>query len=76
MSKPVKKPPSFDSDSSFKPWLSTIVDLAKNRSDSVAITAIVGLVFCFIVLMLVGGYVVYLTNQNSIPKPESKTLLK
>ena len=58
-------PMSNSSDNSFKTLADITEKLSYGRSDGVAITGIVGLVLAFMMVVLVGGWVVYATNQNS-----------
>ena len=62
------KPPSNSSDNSFTTLADVTEKLSHGRSDGVAITGIVGLVLAFMMVVLVGGLVVYATNQNSRPE--------
>ncbi len=61
-------PPSNSSDNSFKTLADVTEKLSHGRSDGVAITGIVGLVLAFMMVVLVGGLVVYAANQNSRPE--------
>ena len=61
-------PPSNSSDNSFKTLTDVTEKLSQGRSDGVAITGIVGLVLAFMMVVIVGGWVVYATNQNAKPE--------
>ncbi len=65
MNKLSVNPPSNSSDNSFTTLANVTEKLSHGRSDGVAITGIVGLVLAFMMVVLVGGWVVYATNQNS-----------
>jgi len=68
MNKLSVNPPSNSSDNSFTTLANVTEKLSHGRSDGVAITGIVGLVLAFMMVVIVGGLVVYATNQNSRPE--------
>ena len=68
MKKKSVNPSSNPSDNSFTTLADVTEKLSHGRSDGVAITGIVGLVLAFMMVVLVGGLVVYATSQNSKPE--------
>ena len=56
--------PSESNHNSFQILADATTKISTDRSDSVAITAIVGIVLSFITLLLVGVFTIYVTNQN------------
>jgi len=58
-------PMSNSSDNFFKTLADITEKLSHGRSNGIAITGIAGLVLAFMMVVLVGGWVVYATNQNS-----------
>ena len=80
MSKSKKPQLSQNNTKSFKELTKTTIELAKNRSDGVAITAIVGLVISFTTLIIVAGCTFYIVNQslnkNTNLKSTTRSILK
>ena len=68
MKKKSVNPSSNPSDNSFTTLADVTEKLSHGRSDGVAITGIVGLVLAFMMVVVVGGWVVYATNQNAKPE--------
>ncbi len=71
--KSVQKSPF--SNSYFHSLTKATKEITKDRSDSVASLGIVGLVICFITLIVVGGIVLSTTYKTNNPNPNPNTLV-